>query len=102
MLKRMFATMFCVAMASLKVVDAGGGPVDGTSIAHTGEDVFGKDTGAGVNQAGSSDPIAPFAPDIAGGGNPASGSSGGKPEINGNYTFGAHKITPGGSMSGSD
>lgn len=87
------ALMACVKLC---VADASGGSMDGTSVAQSGKDVFAGETGAGVNQAGGSDPIAPFCPDIAGSGNSAAGSSGGKPEINGNYSFGAHQLKPSG------
>lgn len=99
----MFGSIFGFVIAALmvgvkmSVADANGGGLDGTSVAQSGGDVFSKDTGAGSSQAGGNDPIAPFCPEISGGGNAAAGSSGGKPEINDNYTFGARNLTPGGS-----
>ena len=101
---RLLSCVFAVLGASLMYAtkDEGGGGIEGTSIAHSNPDVFDAQGGMNGVVSGSGDPIAKFCPEIAGSSNPAAGSSGGQPEINGNYTFGAHKITPnGGGSSGS-
>lgn len=104
MLKSIFGLAIAALMfaSRMSVADASGGGTDGTSVAQSGTDVFSADTKAGSSQAGGSDPISPFCPEIAGGGNQAAGSSGGTAEINDNYRFGAHKLTPGGGSGKGD
>lgn len=103
-MKSIFHCVFAALMFSTKMSMAGdsGGAVEGTTVAQSGSDVFSADTKAGTSQAGAADPIAPFAPEIAGGGNQAAGSSGGTAEINDNYRFGAHKLAPGGGSKSGD